>query len=311
MVIRLILSLSRLPHVTLLPSPVIFAWLLLAQVVILLYCAKLLREGARGLAAALAAAGLILALLPVQEGEIARLELLDVGQGQCILLRSDGETAVIDCGSAQNRAGYLLCRKLTAQRIDCVDHLILTHYDSDHINGLESLLSACPVSHLHLPRPVDEVQETAQRLTRLAGGNAVFVPDTGEVLQVGRLRLRLLQAGSGRNGGIVILVTAGAFDLLVTGDADFSGEGELMERMALPDIEVLVAGHHGSATSTGWELLQKTKPESVVISVGENSYGHPAAETLVRCERAGAEVWRTDESGGISILLFEEGTVFK
>jgi competence protein ComEC len=69
----------------------------------------------------------------------------------------------------------------------------------------------------------------------------------------------------------------------------------------LPDIELLVAGHHGSKNSTSDELLNTVKPETAIISVGYNSYGHPATETLERLALTGIMVYRTDVDGNVTI----------
>ena len=79
------------------------------------------------------------------------------------------------------------------------------------------------------------------------------------------------------------------------------GEAALLAQYDLPDLEVLVAGHHGSKYSTSARLLRQTSPELVLISVGENSYGHPSQEVLDRIAAIGAAVLRTDENGDITI----------
>ena len=91
------------------------------------------------------------------------------------------------------------------------------------------------------------------------------------------------------------------YDILITGDMDAQSEQLLAIRHALHDIEVLVAGHHGAKTSTGRALLQTISPEIVIISVGENAYGHPAPEVLERIDAAGALLLRKDETGDIVI----------
>ena len=78
-------------------------------------------------------------------------------------------------------------------------------------------------------------------------------------------------------------------------------ESLLILRHDLPDLEALVVGHHGSKHSTSESFLEALKPETAVISVGYNSYGHPATETLERLTKAGATIYRTDESGTITL----------
>ena len=92
--------------------------------------------------------------------------------------------------------------------------------------------------------------------------------------------------------------------MLITGDMEREGELRLVETVALPDIEVLVAGHHGSDTSNTSELLEAVKPELVLISAGlNNEYGHPDWDTLVRLEEIGAEIYRTDLYGTIEVQM--------
>ena len=80
------------------------------------------------------------------------------------------------------------------------------------------------------------------------------------------------------------------------------GEFALLQQTQLPDLEILVAGHHGAANSTSTALLHATMPELVIISVGENnSYGHPAEGMLARLQALGCQVLRTDKNGTIII----------
>ena len=97
----------------------------------------------------------------------------------------------------------------------------------------------------------------------------------------------------------------GETDLLITGDLDAAGERRLLETYGLPDIEYLAAGHHGSKYSTCDELLQAAAPETALISVGSNSYGHPAEETLRRLAEHGCTVYRTDLHGTIHLSIGE------
>ena len=89
-------------------------------------------------------------------------------------------------------------------------------------------------------------------------------------------------------------------DILITGDRSLSGERALLEKVDLPKLELLIAGHHGAKTSTGLELLSVTQPKLVAISVGaNNSYGHPSTDVLERLELFGCQIVRTDENGTI------------
>jgi competence protein ComEC len=108
------------------------------------------------------------------------------------------------------------------------------------------------------------------------------------------------KAASNNESGICILFQAGECDILITGDRNAAGERELIKHTVLPDIDVLIVGHHGSKTSTCRELLIKAKPEIAIISVGaDNSYGHPTKEVLDRLTNFGCKIFRTDLDGTV------------
>ena len=110
-----------------------------------------------------------------------------------------------------------------------------------------------------------------------------------------------LGAGGSNELGLTILAAAGERTFLITGDMERATEKKLVDTYSLPDVDVLMAGHHGSRDSTSGELLEAVTPETVVISEGSNSYGHPAEDTLQRLARAGCRVYRTDHHGTVYI----------
>jgi competence protein ComEC len=93
----------------------------------------------------------------------------------------------------------------------------------------------------------------------------------------------------------------------VTGDVNATVERRLVESAALPDFELLVAGHHGSRYSTSYELLDAINAETAIISVGYNNYGHPTEDVLWRLSAYGMEILRTDEVGNVAIRIGEDG----
>ena len=104
------------------------------------------------------------------------------------------------------------------------------------------------------------------------------------------------------NAGLCVLAACEKYDILITGDLSQNEEYRLLSQNELRGIELLVAGHHGAATSTSDALLAQTGARTVILSVGaDNSYGHPAAQTLARIQNAGAAIYRTDEMGTIVI----------
>ena len=109
--------------------------------------------------------------------------------------------------------------------------------------------------------------------------------------------------GEDNERGLSVLASAEDADILITGDMDAATERKFLEAYDLPDIEVLVAGHHGSKYSTSNDLLDTLAPEVACISVGPNSYGHPADETMRRLAEHGCAIYRTDMQGSIYLSL--------
>ena len=232
---------------------------------------------------------------------------LDVGQGQCLVIRSGTATAVVDCGSSSVDApDDRLISWLRSAGVTQVDLLVLTHYHSDHCSGVPGLLKKMPVRSAVLPPPDDEVtwDESIRRLAYDYGCSVYTVGDAAVGLSFGEASARVWPplAEEGENERcLAVLFSQGSFDALVTGDMPASGEQMLVSLKELPDTEVLIAGHHGSAFSSCDEFLDAVTPEIVLISVGANEYGHPADVTLRRLARHGAEILRTDELGSITV----------
>lgn len=235
---------------------------------------------------------------------------LDVGQGESVALWSGREAALVDCGSSNSfvDAGGTAADRLESMGLHRLRCVVVTHYHADHTNGLYELLARLPVDTLYMPDIEDEygVRQRLEELAAEKGMDVVLVTDTVQ-LTLGDMTLTVyppVTAGGDLNEqGLTALATAGDFDILITGDMAGSTERKLAETYALPDVEVLVVSHHGSRYSSDETFLRAIRPETAVISVGDNSYGHPAGETLQRLTDAGADIWRTDEQGTVRITV--------
>ena len=197
---------------------------------------------------------------------------------------------------------FLLLRRLKA--------VTLTHFHADHANGLAVLLSTMKMDTLYIPDMEDEygVREEVETIAKRHGVEVKTV--TRETLcALGEAMVTIyppVGAGDMNEQGLTVLATAEDFDVLITGDMKDSTERKLVEQYPLPDVEVLLVGHHGSKYSSHEDFLAAVKPEIAIISVGDNSYGHPTAEAIGRLEAVGAVVRRTDEEGDITIYGGEE-----
>lgn len=235
---------------------------------------------------------------------------LDVGQGESVILTSDGETALVDCGSSNSYKdpGGLAADTLHSMGVRELSAVVVTHYHADHTNGLYEVLRRIPVQTVYLPDIEDEygVRERLVSLAEEKGAQVTYVTkETADTLGDTVLTIYPpVQSGGDLNElGLTALASAGDFDLLITGDMSGSTEKKLVETYALPDIEVLVVSHHGSRYSSNIRFLKSVTPEAAVISVGDNNYGHPSEETLQRLLAVGADIWRTDQQGTIRITV--------
>ena len=233
---------------------------------------------------------------------------LDVGQGESVLLISEGRAALVDCGSKNSYidAGAIAADYLRSAGA-ALDSVVLTHYHEDHSNGLAALFARVDVGTLYLA-DIDAGEGDREKAEALAERYGVDVQYVTEVRNVANgASTMTIYPPVGEKGanelGLSVLCSLGDFDTLITGDMDAKTETKLVGTYDLPDIEVLLVGHHGSKYSTGTTLLESVTPEVGVISVGDNSYGHPTEEALLRLTDAGMSVYRTDLQGNILITV--------
>lgn len=268
----------------------------------------------RRYAAASALAALTLALTVAVNartyyGGDLNMMVLNVGQGECVLLYSGKTAALIDCGSSGSTdPGAEAADLLATMGIHRLTYVMLTHYHADHTNGMENLLARVPVDRLLLP-DIEDKYGVKDKIITLADTyqiSASYVESKTEY-SLGEASLTVFPpVGDGdlNERGISALCSLDHFDALITGDMDGTTEGKLTSEFQLPDTEVLLVGHHGSKYSSSTAFLDTIKPEVAVISVGKNnSYGQPTDAVLERLQKAGAEVYRTDRQGNIMIAI--------
>ena len=227
-----------------------------------------------------------------------RVTVLDVGQGQSIILQRDGRTWLVDCGGSwQEDAADQAAETLLSQGIFRLDGIIVTHYDQDHAGGVPELLSRVPADAVFLPG-VEDLSGVKGEISALVAQTVEIRTDT--VLTYGDTTMTICRPAltdSDNESSLCVLFQGGNCDILLTGDRSDFGELLLMEEHTLPALEILIAGHHGAKTSTSPELLDATRPSIVAISVGRNAYGQPADELLARLAAYGCAVYRTDLDG--------------
>lgn len=263
--------------------------------------------------------GAVLLFLP-KTGESA-VTFLDVGQGDCIHIKSEaGSHYLIDGGSTtvSNVGTCRIIPFLKEQGADKIEAVFVTHPDADHCNGIKELLEegkeqGIQVKRLYLPDVDESVRdENYNELIKSAEENGIPCDFISKGYEFREEDFQLLclhpekgYANSEANQySAVLFFQTGFFKALLTGDVEGNGERELqkvLKEMRLSNITVLKAAHHGSAGSTPEEMLAVLSPVYTVISCGENnSYGHPHAELLERLDNQKTKILITYESGAVT-----------
>lgn len=285
-----------------LPAPGV-ATLLLCALLMLLSSDRIRmgrgRKMAAGLCVVFIAAGYALRFCPT-----VRYVQLDVGQGDCAVLRSGRSCMLIDVGPDDS---YDALRYLRSEGLDA-DTVVLTHADADHAGALAVLLrSEVRIGEIILPEDAALSGASAQVREGLALARRLGVPvrtvSRGDVIEAAGFALEVLSPDETLAGdnerSLVLLTEAAGTRLLLTGDLPAE-----CEREDMPDCDVLKVAHHGSKNATSMAFLERTTPVLALISVGAgNRYGHPTQRVLADLSQIGARVLRTDESGCITLWL--------
>ena len=234
------------------------------------------------------------------------LEFLDAGQADCTVVRSHGQTWLIDAGDTYTPAADYLsatCLKLNG--------VVLSHPHEDHAGGLSVILDSFRPDAIYVPAGWFDVPELAPSITEgidkaqamgipireLRAGDAIDLSDAAR-LEVYSPDGKALPAEV-NDMSILALFSCEGQRALFTGDLSQAGEPA-----AIPDADVLKVAHHGSDKGTSERFIACATPDIAVISVGENNYGHPGDETLERLADSGAQVYQTRQWGAVTLRLW-------
>jgi beta-lactamase superfamily II metal-dependent hydrolase len=246
-----------------------------------------------------------------------RVDVLDIGQGDSILIRTPaGKAILIDAGDGQIAVPPMLAEL----GVTSLDLVIATHPHADHIGGMDEVLDAVPVKMYTdngLPHTTKTYEEVMKRIEekkipyRAAQVEQTYKLDDGAKIEI------LFPTGTPlhdtrsdlNSNSVVARLTHGDDCFLFVGDSEEPTEDALLQR-GLTQCDVLKVAHHGSRHSSTQPFLEAVKPKIALISVGTgNRYGHPGEETLSRLEAIGAKIYRTDTMGQLTALSSGHGVI--
>ncbi|MCM1298136.1 MAG: MBL fold metallo-hydrolase [Firmicutes bacterium] len=237
--------------------------------------------------------------------EAAAVHFIDVGQGDCQLIRSNGSSALIDCGEKDRFSDVIAYLK--AQKTERLDYVIVTHPHSDHAGGMSYILDEFDIGTVIMPDIPDDlipITSTYTRLLKSIERNNISLEyaKAGTEYSLGKGTLKLLSPVNSydnlNNYSVTVRFDYINASFLFTGDIEAEAETDIIDSGARLNADVLKVAHHGSYTSSQQEFLNAAAPKYAVIEVGSpNDYGHPNEKTLSRLENMNVEIYRTDLHG--------------
>jgi competence protein ComEC len=236
----------------------------------------------------------------------------DVGQGDALVIQSEGRTAVIDVGSDDE----LINRCLAELAISRIDLLVLTHFDFDHVGGIKGAISSRSVSTAIVSGFADDRPATKEALGVLSKRQASLITAEPRISgTLGEFAWRVIapsreatEAKDSNDASVVMIFSGPDYDLLLLGDLGEAGQKRISSSATgilgnSTKPLILKVSHHGSNDQSS-ALHENLRPELAVISVGEaNGYGHPGKELLDLLARSGSQVLRTDLHGSLAISV--------
>lgn len=243
------------------------------------------------------------------------VHFIDVGQGDCTLIVSDGEAMLVDAGESE--CSQTVVDYLDEMGITSLKYVVGTHPHSDHIGGLSSVIDSFEVENVILPAvPKDMTPTTSvyEKLLLSIKNNGLKIHKAkDEKLSLGTSEVEVFaplgEYSNLNNYSVCLKITHGKNTFLLTGDTEEEGERDfVMRNKNSVDAKVLKLGHHGSKTASQTELLDAVTPRYAVISCGEgNKYDHPHTEVLERVEKYADYTLRTDKTGTVIFMSDGEG----
>lgn len=237
------------------------------------------------------------------------VKFIDVGQGDSILISSQGYNCLVDFGNESSYGQELLgdLKDCGVNELDCV---ILTHYDTDHAGGAARVITGIKTHYALMPEQHDRSETVFNDLQYALeeSGTKVSFAKAGTVVNIGNFEITVLAYGANEEDendrSIVLMVKNGDKKFLLTGDAGAGVEKTMLDDRINVDCDVYKAAHHGSRNSNSKEFVEAASPTYAVYSVGaSNQYGHPHEEVTEILENAGAKIYTTAKHGDVTFYI--------
>ena len=259
------------------------------------------------------------------------ISMLDIGQGDAVLIQTGAKNILIDTGDdkyyedgKKGKENTQLLTELQKLKIDHIDTLVMTHAHADHIGKADKVIAQYGVKELvyngipstskYFINALKAAKANGTQQVKVKAGDVLdfgngvsfeIVSPSQSLIDEDTATIKAKKKVDVNNESVVGRLTFGNFAMLFTGDAEGPVEKDMVASYGKKlKCQVLKAGHHGSKTSSTAEFLKLVQPESVVMSLGvNNQYGHPHEALLNRLQKQGVKnIYRTDANGTITIV---------
>lgn len=252
-----------------------------------------------------------------------KIYFVDVGQGDCTLIVTEKNKKILVDGGGSDNKNYdigknIILPYLLDRRINNLDYILISHFDSDHVQGLYAVLENIKVKNVIISKQKEnsENYEKFLKIAQVRGVNIIVVK-AGDRISLDRnlyidilwpLLNEQITENPLNNNSIVAKLVYKDFSMLFTGDIEEVAEKTILKRYSsnlnVLKATVLKVAHHGSKTSSSIKFIEAVRPKFALIGVGKtNTFGHPADVTLESLKNIGAQIYRTDENGEIAVRI--------
>lgn len=251
-----------------------------------------------------------------------------MGQGDSTLITTEyNRKILIDGGGSEFNSTFDVGEKtllpyLLKKRIHKLDYIIISHFDSDHVEGLFTIIEELNIDNIIIGKQFED-SKNYQKFVQLVKTKKIklHTVEAGQRINIDKYtNIDILWPASSEiikdnilnNNSLVCKITCRETSILFTGDIEEIAEKSILNKyennLEILEADIIKVAHHGSKTSSTPELLKYINPKIALIGVGKNNkFGHPNENTLKNLKEIGCEVYRTDDSGEISIIINKNG----
>lgn len=244
----------------------------------------------------------------------------NVGQGEMSVIKNKDTVILVDSGSITNDATYIFEAYMKKENIQKIDALVISHFHSDHVNGIKEIIKLCQVKYLIYSYPYNVQNEEYVNLMKELENEDIkhIIVKAGDNIELNDIELNILyptdeyltisnKIDENENANsLAFNVNINNKNYLFMGDSIKQSEKYVIDNLKkqnIESIELIKVGHHGSKTSTSENLLNYIFPKYAIISSKKKVYNHPSKETINVLNKYNVKTYITEKVGGIKYII--------